>query len=61
MSLYQDTSWRPQVNVQTGMTLFPENERRLRFLLEVVFGPSIQGEFHRQDETAVMLGFLLEL
>ncbi len=61
VSLYQDASWRPQVNIQTGVMLFPENERRLRFLLGVVFGPSIQGEFHRDDETVVMLGFLLEL
>lgn len=61
MSLDQDTSWRPQVSVQTGVVLFPENERRLRFLLDVVFGPSIQGEFHPEDETVVMLGLLLEL
>ena len=49
------------MNVQTGVILFPENESRLRFSLDVVFGPSIQGEFHREDETVVMLGVLLEL
>ncbi len=61
VSLDQDASWRPQVNVQTGVIFFPENERRLRLSLDVVFGPSIQGEFHREDETVVMLGLLLEL
>ncbi len=61
VSLDQDASWRPQVNVQTGVVFFPENERRLRLSLDVVFGPSIQGEFHREDETVMMLGLLLEL
>jgi hypothetical protein len=61
LDLNQDVSWSPRVNIQQGVRLFPENERNLSFVLEVAFGKSIQGEFHRENETVVMLGALLEL
>ena len=61
LMLDQDSSWRPRVNLQAGVLLFPQNRRRARIVFEMLFGPSPQGEFHRIDETLLSLGMLLEL
>ena len=59
--LDQDSAWRPRVNVQAGVRLFPQSRRSMRFVFELLFGPSPQGEFHKIDETLMSLGFLLEM
>ena len=61
VTLDQDASWRPRVTTQAGVMLFPHNGHRLRFVFELAFGPSRQGEFHRLRETVVGLGLLLEM
>lgn len=61
VNMYQDDDWKPRVNVQVGVFLLPEQEKRLRFAMDIAFGRSIQGEFHREAETVVMLGMLLDL
>ncbi len=59
--LAQDTSWRPRVNLQSGVRLVPQSRRSLRLVFEWLFGPSPQGEFHQVDETLVSLGLVLEM
>ncbi len=61
VDMFQDDDWRPRVNVQAGVLLLPEQERRLRFVMDMAFGRSMQGEFHHDPETVVMLGMLIEL
>ncbi len=61
VNMYQDNDWRPRVNVQAGVLLLPEQERRLRFVMDMAFGRSIQGEFYREAETVIMMGMLIEL
>ena len=61
VNMYQDDDWKPRVNVQAGVLLLPEQERRLRFVMDMAFGRSIQGEFHPEAETVIMLGLLIEL
>ena len=57
----QDSSWKPRVNVQTGMIFFPNSDRRLKFIFEFLGGPSPQGEFHKKTVSLATLGLHLEL
>jgi hypothetical protein len=59
--LDEDSSWKPRVNMQAGIAVPANNRRRLRFQVEVLFGPSPQGEFHRLDETLLTLGVGFDL
>lgn len=58
--LDQDSSWKPRVNVQAGVKLFPQDRRQVRLVFELLLGSSPQGEFHKSTETLVSLGILFE-
>ncbi len=61
INMNQDDGWKPRVNVQAGVLFLPEEERRLRLVMDMAFGRSMQGEFHHDAETVVMLGLLFEM
>ncbi len=61
VNMRQDDDWRPRVSVQVGVFLLPDKERRLRFAMDMAFGRSIQGEFHREPETVIMAGMFFEM
>jgi len=55
----QDSGWRTGLNIQAGVDLFPNERPGLRLFLNLTTGPSVMGEFHQKDETAVSLGGLI--
>ena len=59
--LDQDMNWRPRVNLHIGERLTHTSGRNLRFVGELLFGPSPQGEFRRRNATLWKLGLIVDL
>ena len=59
--LDQDASWEPRVNIHAGTYIWSGPEERLRLTIEVLTGPSPQGQFRRSKASYIALGLVVEL
>ncbi len=57
----QDSSFRPRVNTHVGASIVDEGHRGIRFIMELLVGPSPQGEFRRGDVTLIAIGLVVEI
>lgn len=57
----QDTSWHPRVNAHVGTRILDERTHSLRFVTELLVGPSPQGEFRRRNVTLLTVGLVVEI
>lgn len=59
--LDQDVSWEPRINLHAGTYVGTGPEQRLRLTIEVLTGPSPQGEFRRGKVNYLAVGLVVEL
>lgn len=59
--LEQDRDWAPRFNAQTGLLMRASGRRDVRLAIELLSGPSPQGQFHARQTTLVTVGVYLDL
>ncbi|NIM50133.1 MAG: DUF1207 domain-containing protein [Gemmatimonadales bacterium] len=62
VQLEQDNDWEPRLNLQAGLRFLPFNgQRGVRIAIELLTGPSPQGQFHGDRTAFIALGMFLDL
>jgi hypothetical protein len=56
VSVDQNADWDPRFSMRSGITFLPENPNRFSVVLELLTGPSPQGEFLKNHETFIAIG-----